>query len=169
MRRGRVWSPGLAEPVAQLVTFAAEVPDLFAFQCAGCGFYRPDPSFLPAIAEHIVELRADRELAVATDAAAWVLADRAVFAAGLDVAGFGAVAERGRHRGHFLDRFVGEGGRMAVAIDRGRREQPDGFLLAFEADLVVAGGGFQAAVVHQLPQHIDVGTAVGVALGVGVP
>lgn len=45
------------------------------FQCAGCGFYRPDPSFLPAIAEHIVELRADRELAVATDAADWVVSN----------------------------------------------------------------------------------------------
>lgn len=45
------------------------------FQCAGCGYYRPDPSFLPAITEHIVELRADRELAVATDAAAWVLSN----------------------------------------------------------------------------------------------
>jgi len=43
------------------------------FQCAGCGFYRPDPSFLPAIDEHIVELRADRELAVTTDAADWVI------------------------------------------------------------------------------------------------
>ncbi|MGI8416203.1 MAG: tyrosine-type recombinase/integrase [Nakamurella sp.] len=43
------------------------------FQCAGCSYYRPDPSFLPAIAEHITELRADRELATATDAAAWVI------------------------------------------------------------------------------------------------
>ena len=27
------------------------------FQCAGCGFYRPDPSFIPAIEEHINSLR----------------------------------------------------------------------------------------------------------------
>ncbi|GAB2837499.1 hypothetical protein GCM10027073_74490 [Streptomyces chlorus] len=27
------------------------------FQCAGCGFYRPDPSYLPAIEHHINELR----------------------------------------------------------------------------------------------------------------
>lgn len=37
------------------------------FQCAGCGFYRPDPSYLPAIEEHINALRADREVALAMD------------------------------------------------------------------------------------------------------
>lgn len=37
------------------------------FQCAGCGFYRPDPSYLPAIEEHINALRADRETALAMD------------------------------------------------------------------------------------------------------
>lgn len=29
------------------------------FQCAGCGFYRPDPSYLPAIEQQINDLRAD--------------------------------------------------------------------------------------------------------------
>jgi hypothetical protein len=43
------------------------------FQCAGCGFYRPDPSYLTAIEQHINELRADRETARAMDAAAFVL------------------------------------------------------------------------------------------------
>jgi hypothetical protein len=43
------------------------------FQCAGCGFYRPDPSYLTAIEAHINELRADRETARAMDAAAFVL------------------------------------------------------------------------------------------------
>lgn len=38
------------------------------FQCAGCGFYRPDPSYLPAIEAHINSLRADRETAIAIDA-----------------------------------------------------------------------------------------------------
>lgn len=38
------------------------------FQCAGCGFYRPDPSYLPAIEEHLNSLRADRETARAMDA-----------------------------------------------------------------------------------------------------
>ena len=33
------------------------------FQCAGCGFYRPDPSYLPALEQHIAALRADRETA----------------------------------------------------------------------------------------------------------
>ncbi|MFF4673847.1 tyrosine-type recombinase/integrase [Streptomyces sp. NPDC001279] len=43
------------------------------FQCAGCGFYRPDPSYLPAIEQHINELRADRETARAMDAAEFVI------------------------------------------------------------------------------------------------
>ncbi len=50
------------------------------FQCAGCGFYRPDPSYLPAIETHINALRADRESAVAMDADDFVvrnLADQA--------------------------------------------------------------------------------------------
>lgn len=38
------------------------------FQCAGCGFYRPDPSYLPAIESHINALKADRETALAIDA-----------------------------------------------------------------------------------------------------
>jgi integrase len=37
------------------------------FQCSGCGFYRPDPSYLPAIEEHINSLRADKETAAAMD------------------------------------------------------------------------------------------------------
>lgn len=43
------------------------------FQCAGCGFYRPDPSYIPAIEEHLNSLRADRETAMAMNAAAFVL------------------------------------------------------------------------------------------------
>ena len=39
------------------------------FQCAGCGFYRPDPSFIPAIEEHLNTLRSDREIARAMDTA----------------------------------------------------------------------------------------------------
>jgi len=38
------------------------------FQCAGCGFYRPDPSYLPAIEQHVNDLRADLETARAMDA-----------------------------------------------------------------------------------------------------
>ncbi|MER7408111.1 tyrosine-type recombinase/integrase [Streptomyces sp. NPDC000070] len=38
------------------------------FQCAGCGFYRPDPSYLPAIEQHVNDLRADLETAKAMDA-----------------------------------------------------------------------------------------------------
>lgn len=38
------------------------------FQCAGCGFYRPDPSYLPAIEAHTNALKADRETALAMDA-----------------------------------------------------------------------------------------------------
>lgn len=43
------------------------------FQCAGCGFYRPDPSYLPVIEQHVNELRADRETARAMDAADFVI------------------------------------------------------------------------------------------------
>jgi hypothetical protein len=58
------------------------------FQCAGCGFYRPDPSYLPAIEEHINALRADRETALAMDADEFVvrnLADQADAFAGVAV------------------------------------------------------------------------------------
>lgn len=43
------------------------------FQCAGCGFYRPDPSYLPALEQHIAALRADRETAAAIGAANYVI------------------------------------------------------------------------------------------------
>jgi hypothetical protein len=43
------------------------------FQCAGCGFYRPDPSYLPALEQHIAGLRADRETAHAIGVAAYVI------------------------------------------------------------------------------------------------
>ncbi|MBZ6107424.1 site-specific integrase [Streptomyces olivaceus] len=43
------------------------------FQCAGCGYYRPDPSYLTAIEQHINELRADRETAQAMEAAEFVI------------------------------------------------------------------------------------------------
>ncbi|WP_308124601.1 hypothetical protein [Streptomyces sp. NEAU-YJ-81] len=43
------------------------------FQCSGCGFYRPDPSYLPAIEDHINSLRADRERARVMDAAGFVI------------------------------------------------------------------------------------------------
>ncbi|WP_372027963.1 tyrosine-type recombinase/integrase (plasmid) [Rhodococcus sp. NyZ502] len=43
------------------------------FQCAGCGFYRPDPSYLTAIEEHINSLKADRETAHAMDVAGFVV------------------------------------------------------------------------------------------------
>ncbi len=42
------------------------------FQCAGCGFYGPGPSYFPAIEEHINSLAADREIASAMDAASFV-------------------------------------------------------------------------------------------------
>lgn len=43
------------------------------FQCAGCGSYRPDPSYLPAVEEHIRALKADREVAAAMGAAEFVI------------------------------------------------------------------------------------------------
>lgn len=43
------------------------------FQCAGCGFYRPDPSYLTAIEEHLNSLKADRETAHAMNVAGFVV------------------------------------------------------------------------------------------------
>lgn len=43
------------------------------FQCSGCGFYRPDPSYLAAIEQQQAQLRADRAVALAGDVAQWVL------------------------------------------------------------------------------------------------
>lgn len=43
------------------------------FQCSGCGYYRPDPSYIPAIEEHLITLRADREIAIAMGAASYVI------------------------------------------------------------------------------------------------
>ncbi|MEX2658340.1 MAG: tyrosine-type recombinase/integrase, partial [Acidimicrobiales bacterium] len=58
------------------------------FQCAGCGFYRPDPSCLPALEEHIASLRADRETARAIGAADYVIANM-----NAEIDAFGHVAE----------------------------------------------------------------------------
>jgi integrase len=61
------------------------------FQCAGCGFYRPDPSYLPAIEQHTASLRADLEIARAMDVAAYVLASLTA-----EIDAFTAVAGRMR-------------------------------------------------------------------------
>ena len=68
------------------------------FQCAGCGFYRPDPSYLPALEQHIAGLRADLETARAMDAAGYVLAS---LTAQIDA--FAAVAEAMRRKMSGLD------------------------------------------------------------------
>ncbi len=43
------------------------------FQCSSCGYYRADPSYIPAIEDHIQALRADRELATAMQVDDFVL------------------------------------------------------------------------------------------------
>jgi integrase len=43
------------------------------FQCAACKFYRPDPSFLPAVEDHIRSLRRDKEKAVMMEADEFVI------------------------------------------------------------------------------------------------
>lgn len=43
------------------------------FQCAGCDFYRPDPSYLPALEQQVADLRADKEAALALGSADWVV------------------------------------------------------------------------------------------------
>lgn len=68
------------------------------FQCAGCGFYRPDPSYLPALEQHIAGLRADRETAQAMDAADYVLASLTA-----EIGAFAAVADAMRRKLSVLD------------------------------------------------------------------
>ena len=63
------------------------------FQCAGCGFYRPDPSYLPALEQHIAALRADRETAEAIGAAAYVINNLTA-----EIGAFTRVAEQMRRR-----------------------------------------------------------------------
>jgi hypothetical protein len=63
------------------------------FQCAGCGFYRPDPSYLPALEQHVADLRADRETARAIGAADYVQANLTA-----EIDAFTRVAERMQHR-----------------------------------------------------------------------
>ncbi|MFF0062705.1 tyrosine-type recombinase/integrase [Streptomyces sp. NPDC005279] len=63
------------------------------FQCAGCGFYRPDPSYLPAIEEHVNSLRADRETAQAMEADDFVVRNLSD-----QVTAFTKVADRMRDR-----------------------------------------------------------------------
>ncbi|KUL69412.1 MULTISPECIES: tyrosine-type recombinase/integrase [unclassified Streptomyces] len=43
------------------------------FQCAACPSYRPDPSYLPAIEEHVRSLKADKEMAVMMEADEFVV------------------------------------------------------------------------------------------------
>ncbi|MFZ3491764.1 tyrosine-type recombinase/integrase [Streptomyces sp. 5.8] len=43
------------------------------FQCAGCSFYRPDPSYLPAIEDEVRRLKAGREIASMSGAAAYII------------------------------------------------------------------------------------------------
>lgn len=61
------------------------------FQCAGCGFYRPDPSYLPALEQHVAALRADRETARAIGAADYVIANLTA-----EIDAFGRAAEKMR-------------------------------------------------------------------------
>jgi hypothetical protein len=62
------------------------------------GFYRPDPSYLPALEQHIADLRADRETALAIGAADYVLANLTA-----EIDAFAAVADTMRHRLSGLD------------------------------------------------------------------
>ncbi|MFD1541757.1 tyrosine-type recombinase/integrase [Nonomuraea guangzhouensis] len=43
------------------------------FQCAACQFFRADPSYLPEMEQHVMQLRADRERALAMDVDEYVI------------------------------------------------------------------------------------------------
>ena len=102
--------------------------------------------------------------------------ERAGAAAGFDVGRFGADAERD---GDLTDRAAGVLGvqqraglppdAVTAAVELHRGDTVDGFAAAVFADAVVAAGGFELAVRHQLAQHFDGNAGVGVALGVAVP
>ena len=103
------------------------------------------------------------------EAAAGALeADRAGTAAGGDVGRFGAVAERDGDRGPLVGGGTGERGGVSVGVGGQRSDGADGLLFAFEADPVVAHGGGHRDVIHELFEHVDRYSGVGVALGVGV-
>ncbi|MBD8103976.1 tyrosine-type recombinase/integrase [Plantibacter sp. CFBP 8775] len=55
------------------------------FRCSGCSMYRPDPSFLPGMLEHVTQLRATLSMIeIAGSAAPWVLASMREEIAGYD-------------------------------------------------------------------------------------
>lgn len=68
------------------------------FQCAGCGFYRPDPSYLPALEDHIASLRSDRETAKAMSSAEYVISNMSA-----EITAFSRVADQMRRRLEGLD------------------------------------------------------------------
>ena len=68
------------------------------FQCAGCGFYRPDPSYLPALEAHVASLSADRETARAIGAADYVVTNLTA-----EIDAFCVVADQMRRRLAELD------------------------------------------------------------------
>ncbi|MDP0400514.1 tyrosine-type recombinase/integrase [Tsukamurella strandjordii] len=43
------------------------------YRCAGCGFFRSDPSYIPALEMHVLALKTNRETAIATDTADFVI------------------------------------------------------------------------------------------------
>lgn len=102
------------------------------FQCGGCGFYRPDPSYLPALEDHVARLWADRETARAMGAADYVLASLTA-----EIDAFSKVAETMRRRladlepdaraevdeaSRLLRRARAAGGSRCNLLHRGRRD-----------------------------------------------
>ena len=93
-------------------------------------------------------------------------ADRAGAAAGLDVGRFGAVAEWHRDRCPLVGGRAGERRGVARGVGGQRADGADGLLLALEADPVIAHGGGHRYVVHELFEHVNGHSGVGVPLGV---
>ncbi|MGK5169590.1 tyrosine-type recombinase/integrase [Geodermatophilus sp. CPCC 205761] len=59
------------------------------FQCAGCGFYRPDPSYRAAVEDEIARLRVNHEEALAMEASQFVIDNLAA-----QIEGYKTVLER---------------------------------------------------------------------------
>jgi integrase len=69
------------------------------FRCSGCDMYRPDPSYLPALEQHLIDLRAD----LAIVEAAGTAADWVTFEMRQEIDSFSAIVQSIRQRVDSLD------------------------------------------------------------------
>ena len=133
-----------------------------------------------AVAEQVVEV--GLQIGEVGDVGAEVVTaraaepERAGVAAGLDVGGLGADPEGdddladGAAGVFGVEQLLGASpDAVAVPVELHGSHPVDGLAATVLADPVVGLGGIELAVVHQLAQHVDADSGVGVTLRVGVP